>query len=139
MRIQLTVIIICISFIASAQEKKQAPKKEAEEENIFAKIEVEAHTDRATFQRYIAKNITLPDSVWNTLEAGQDKVTVVFIIDQYGRMTDVKAENAAGNPLAALAVKILRNYPGKWTPANQCGRNVKAYKKETLQFCLRAD
>lgn len=135
MRVPITAFIFCCSIaMASAQDKKKAPKKEEDFTKIFTKTDYEAHTDQVAFQRYILKHISLPDSVLSTLSPEQYTVTVSFVIDKYGRMEEVKAENASGNPLAGAAVKIIRNYPGKWTPANQCGRYVKSYKKQTIIF-----
>jgi hypothetical protein len=120
--------------MASAQDGKKPARKENDYHKIFTKIENEANTDPVAFQRYIAKHMSLPDSIAGRLSPEQYTVTVSFVIDKYGRMEDVKAENAADNPLAAMAVKIIRNYPGKWTPANQCGVYVKSYKKQKIIF-----
>lgn len=133
MRAILTAIIL-FSISASAQVKKQKPG-----EQIFEKIEINAHTDRAQFARYLMRHITLPDSLIEEKGVANLTVVVSFIVDQYGRVTDVKAESDPGYGLGARAVKIIKNYPGSWTPAVQCGRQVKSYKKEIIRFCLAAD
>lgn len=141
MQIRLTAVIIlcCSAFIVSAQDKKKAPAKPKVEENILVKVENEAHTDLAAWQKYLLKHSLLLDSAWQKLPAGSYEAEVLFIVDKYGRLTDIKAEKDPGHGLGAYAVKIIRNYNGTWTPAIQCGRAVSAYKKQKITFEIVAD
>jgi periplasmic protein TonB len=138
MRTLLTAIFLLLiaSLTASAQDKKQAPKKEEEEQTVFTKIEIEAQTDMKQWNRYIMKNLTVPDSSLAQSGMANLNVVVSFIVDQYGRMTDVKVEKDPGHGLGARIVKVVRNYPGTWTPSIQCGRAVKSYKRMPIKVCL---
>jgi hypothetical protein len=137
MRALLTAIFLLFitSMGASAQVKKQSPKKE-EEELVFTKIEIEAQTDMKQWNRYIMKNFPAPDSTALQSGATNLNVVVLFIVDQYGRMTDVKVEKDPGHGIGARIEKVVRNYPGTWTPSIQCGRAVKSYKKIPITVCL---
>ena len=129
------MIFICIgSSIASAQEKRKVSKNEFEEK-VFTKIEVEGGPD-AGWVPYLQKHSKLPDSVAKTIPAGAYTVTVAFIVDRYGSIIEVKADNDPGYGLAARAVKAIKNYKGKWTPANQCGNTVKSYKKQAITYVV---
>lgn len=133
------IFIICIgSSIASAQEKKKAPQK-ADEVQIFTKVENEAHTDMAAWSRYLYQQAKLPDSVAKEIPPGCYTVVVTFIVDIYGGITEVKAEKDPGYGLGAKAVKAIRNYKGKWNPASQCGRLVKAYRKQSIMYTVMAE
>jgi periplasmic protein TonB len=135
MRVLLTAITLAISLAAAAQDKKQASKKQQDEDLVFTKIEIEAQTDMNQWRRYILKNFPLPDSSAPS-DLANINVVVSFIIDQYGRMTDVKVEKDPGYGLKARIEKVVRDYPGTWKPSIQCGVAVKSYKKIPIMVCL---
>ena len=140
MRTILTAIFfICIgSSMASAQVKKKAAQKE-DENQIFAKVENEAHPDMAAWTRYLNQQAKLPDSVSKDIPPGCYTVVVTFIVDIYGGITEVKAEKDPGYGLGSMAVKAIRNYKGKWNPASQCGNLVKAYRKQPITYTIEAE
>ncbi|HEU5365127.1 MAG TPA: energy transducer TonB, partial [Hanamia sp.] len=59
---------------------------------------------------------------------------VRFIVDKTGTVSDVQATTMKGSKLAEIAVNAIRKGP-KWTPAQQNGRFVNAYRLQpvTLQ------
>lgn len=136
MRTILTaIILICIgSSIASAQKKEKISSKE--DEIVFIKQEIVAHPDQAAWDAYLQKHSKLPDSMANTIPAGTYTVSVTFIVDIYGNIIDVKADNDPGYGLSARAVKTIKGYKGKWTPGNQCGRPVKMYRKQPITYVV---
>jgi protein TonB len=136
-QITIAIIIICLSSDhLSAQVKKQAAPKENDDAQVFKKVENEAHTDQALWDKYVTKCIQLPDSVWKTIPSGKYSIVVSFIVNIYGDIIDVKADNDPGYGLAAIAIKAVRNYRGKWYAASQCGRLVKAYRKQPFVFSI---
>lgn len=133
------IFFICnSSVIASAQEKKTVPKQEVQIENIFTRVEIEAHTDPAAWHRYLHRNLKL-DSTYKDVPPGCYTVVVSFVVDIYGGITDVKVVSDPGYGLGQVAAKAVRNYKGKWTPASQCGRLVKSYKKQPIIFTLTSE
>ena len=112
---------------------------QAQEENkVFEKVELEAHPDRKEWAAHISKKTQLPDSVVKDIPAGTYKVSVQFVVDVHGNLGQIKAKNDPGYGLAKMAMNIISAYKGKWQPANQCGRNVKAYREEVIVFIIPA-
>lgn len=112
--------------------------KAQDENKVFEKIEVNAHTDQKTWAEHISKKTQLPDSAIKDIPAGTYKVNIQFIIDVHGNMGQIKAMNDPGFGLAERAINAISSYKGGWKPANQCGRNVKAYRKEQVVFIVPA-
>ena len=112
--------------------------KAQDENKVFEKIEINAHTNQKAWAEHISKKTQLPDSVLKDIPAGTYKVNVQFIVDVHGNMGQIKTMNDPGYGLAERAINAVSSYKGEWKPANQCGRNVKAYKKETIVFVVPA-
>lgn len=112
---------------------------QAQEENkVFEKVEVNAHTNEKAWTEHISKKTQLPDSVAKDIPAGTYKINVQFVVDVHGNIGQIKAKNDPGYGLAKIATNIISTYKGKWQPANQCGRNVKAYKEQAITFIIPA-
>lgn len=107
-----------------------------ERQSTFTKVEIEAYTDSKAWTEHITKSTRLPDSLLDHIPPGSYKVNVQFIIDKHGNIGQVKAKNNPGYGLEAIAVKIISNYKGAWHPASQCGRNVNAYREQSLTFVI---
>jgi len=110
--------------------------KAQDENKVFEKIEINAHTNQKQWIEHISKKTQLPDSVLRDIPPGTYKINVQFIVDIHGSLGQVKAKNDPGYGLAQRAINIISAYKGKWEPANQCGRNVKAYREEVLIFII---
>ena len=110
--------------------------KAQDENKVFEKIEINAHTSQKAWAEHISKKTQLPDSVLKDIPAGTYKVNVQFVVDVHGNIGQVKAKNDPGYGLAEMAVEVISTYKGKWQPANQCGRNVKAYKEQPIVFIV---
>ena len=46
--------------------------------------------------------------------------------------------NDPGYGLAKKALNVVSSYKGEWKSANQCGRNVKAYRTQSIVFSVPA-
>ena len=112
--------------------------KAQDENKVFEKIEINAHTSQKAWAEHISKKTQLPDSVLKDIPAGIYKVNVQFIVDVHGNMGQINTMNDPGYGLAQRAINAVSSYKGEWKPANQCGRNVKAYRKETIVFIVPA-
>jgi len=110
--------------------------KAQDENKVFEKVEINAHTNQKQWIEHISKKTQLPDSVLRDIPPGTYKINVQFIVDIHGNLGQVKAKNDPGYGLAQRAINIISTYKGKWEPANQCGRNVKAYREEVLIFII---
>src|SRR6187551_520846 len=110
--------------------------KAQDENKVFAKVEQNANTDQKTWMDHISKKTQLPDSIVKDIPIGSYKVNIQFVVDIHGNIGQVKAKNDPGYGLAKMAVDVISTYKGKWQPANQCGRNVKAYKEQPITFIV---
>ena len=67
-------------------------------------------------------------------DAGKAGTCVVqFIVDREGNISEVEALTMKGTKLAEICVNAIKRGP-KWTPAEQNGRKVKAYRKQPVTF-----
>ena len=123
-----------ILFIAAAFSFSIANAQK--EDKVFEKIELEAHTDARQWADHISRKIQLHDSVLRNIPPGSYPVKIQFIIDVHGNLGQIKAMNDPGYGLAQKAVNSISTYKGKWQSANQCGRNVKAYRTEVITFAI---
>lgn len=110
--------------------------KAQDENKVFEKVEQNANTDQKTWNEHISKKTQLPDSVIKDIPAGTYKVNVQFIVDVHGNMGQIKALNDPGYGLTKRALNAVSSYKGEWKPANQCGRNVNAYRKQSIVFIV---
>lgn len=122
-----SILAVFTGILVSAQEA----------ENVFTKVEIGANTDRRKWMTHIRKGTQLPDSVIQTIPDGQYKVKVQFVINQHGDMGQLKLLEDPGYGLGQRALQLVSQYPDRWTPASQCGRNVKAYKQEVIVYEIK--
>ena len=123
-------------FLAVAASFLSLSMNAQKEVNVFEKVEIEAGTNEKAWKEHIAKKTQLPDSILNSIPAGSYQVKVQFIIDKHGNIGQIKAKNDPGFGLAKRAENIVLSYNGTWRPATQCGRNVNAYKTQTITFVI---
>jgi len=126
---RLLIITICTLYCAFVFGQE-------EESKVFEKIEITASTDTKLWNQHIQRYSKLPDSIQQKIPSGTYKVEVQFVINKMGDLGSVKAKNNPGYGLNKIAEKIISNYPGRWRPANQCGRDVSAYRTEQIVFII---
>ena len=111
--------------VAAPVEKKE------DEDKVFTKVEIEASFPggASAWTKYVQRAI----------EANQDEFTetdygtcvVKFIVDKSGKVSDVEATSMKGSKLAEVATNAIRKGPN-WTPAQQNGRYVNAYRLQPV-------
>ena len=111
--------------VAAPVEKKE------DEDKVFTKVEIEASFPggASAWTKYVQRAI----------EANQDEFTesdygtcvVKFIVDKSGKVSDVEATTMKGSKLAEVATNAIRKGPN-WTPAQQNGRYVNAYRLQPV-------
>jgi protein TonB len=113
----------------------EAPKKVEEDyDKTFTKVEIESEFPggSAAWLRYLNKNLHYPDDAINNEIQGI--VTVQFIVDREGNVSDVQAVSGPEQGgLREEAVRVIRK-SGKWTAAVQNGNKVKSYKRQPVTF-----
>jgi protein TonB len=105
-----------------------------DEDKVFQKVEIEAKFpggDKA-WAKYISREINrYIDELQDAGKAGT--CVVQFIVDREGNISEVEALTMKGTKLAEICVNAIKRGP-KWTPAEQNGRKVKAYRKQPVTF-----
>ncbi|HSV10153.1 MAG TPA: energy transducer TonB [Hanamia sp.] len=116
------------NVVAPPAEKKEDPDK------VFTKVEIEAQFPGGpqAWTRYVTRAIQ--SQIDEFTDADYGTCVVRFIVDKTGQVSDVQATTMKGSKLAEIAVNAIRKGP-KWTPAQQNGRYVNAYRLQpvTLQ------
>lgn len=142
MRIVFYIILLfSLPVTAFSQNKKPTVAKQkpevVEEDKIFQKVELDTGpVDPVAWNKYLQKNVQLPDSIAKQIPKGIYKVVVKFIVDKDGYIGQVQAVDDPGFGLAEKAVQIIRNYNIAWRPASQCGRTVKSYRMQPIIFSI---
>jgi protein TonB len=115
-------------------------KKDEDENKVFEKVEVEASFPggERDWRKYLERNLDANTPVENGAPEGSFTVTVQFIVDKEGNISDVRALSNHGYGMEEEAVKVIKKGP-KWVPAIQNGRNVKAYRKQPITFVVSAE
>ncbi len=110
-----------------------APKKDkADETLIVVQIQAKFPGGDEAWRKYIAKEIERhTDELQEDGKAGA--CIVQFIVDEEGKISEVEALTMKGSKLAELCVNAIRKGPD-WTPAENNGMKVKAYRKQPVTF-----
>ena len=115
----------------------EAPKED-DEGKVFNKVEIEAEFPGGTgaWTKYLKNNLDANTPVDNGASEGTYQVIVRFIVSKDGSISDVVAETKHGFGMEAEAMKIIKKGP-KWTPAQQNGRMVNAYRRQPITFVVQ--
>jgi TonB family protein len=112
-------------------------KKESKDDKAFVVVDENASFqggDINKFSQYIVERLVIPDSLAHTDIS--DKVIVQFVIDQKGKMNDIKIIRSMHPVLDKEIVKIVKNGP-RWTPAKINNKNVKQQFTLPITFHLQ--
>jgi len=107
------------------------------EDKVFTKVDNEAQFPggNAAWVRYVQKKIDSFNPANNGAAPGKYQVIVRFIVGQDGGVSHVTAETNYGHGMEEVSKGIIQNGPN-WKPALQNGRNVKAYRRQTITFVV---
>lgn len=113
-----------------AEVKKPEPEPE-----IFTKVEIDAAYPggAGAWRSFLERNLRGETPVDNGASPGNYTVIVQFVVDVAGNVSDVKPLTSLGYGMEQEAVRVLKK-SGKWKPAIQNGREVKAYRKQPITF-----
>ncbi len=102
------------------------------EPEVFTKVEVDAKYP-GNWRSFLERNLDGQVAVDNGASPGTYTVIIQFIVDVAGSVSDVKALTSVGFGMEQEAVRVIKK-SGKWNPAIQNGREVKAYRKQPITF-----
>ena len=112
-------------------------KDETNYDQTFTKVEVEADFPggMGAWRKFLERNLSADVATSAGAPAGSYTVVVQFIVDKEGNVSEVKAQTSHGYGMEEEAVRVIKR-SGKWTPAIQNGRQVKAYRKQPVTFMV---
>ncbi|HKH59232.1 MAG TPA: TonB family protein [Flavitalea sp.] len=110
------------------------PLSEQASEHLTAEVDAHYEGGRVAWQNYINRSLRYPKEARD--ERIQGTVTVRFMIDTAGNVSDVTAVGGPmGGGLRREAIRVVQG-SGKWVPALRNGRKVRIYKKLAIPFKL---
>ncbi len=113
----------------------EAPKVVEDYDKEFKTVQIEAKFPGgpSAWNKFLERNLNSNTPVDNGAPPGNYTVTVSFLVDKDGNISEVNAINNPGFGTAAEAVRAIKKGP-KWIPAVQNGRNVIYRQKQNITF-----
>jgi len=87
----------------------------------------------AAFYQHVSNNIRYPQQARRMGIEG--KVFIGFVVDEYGRLTQLKVVKGIGAGCDEEALRVVQTSP-PWKPGNQRGKNVKVRMVVPIRFML---
>jgi protein TonB len=110
-------------------------KIDADEDAVFEKVEIEANFPGGIekWRRYLERNCNAQIAVDKGAPTGNYVVSIQFVVDTVGNISDIKPLTDHGYGMEEEAVRIIQRGP-KWNPAIQNKNKVKSYKRQLITF-----
>ena len=128
LKVALMMFVLLFSFMTStAQTKKN--------DMVFDVVEVmpQFPGGQIAMLQYLMKNIKYPEQAMK--EGIQGRVTVRFIVEKDGSISDVKPVLSVHPLLNKEAVRVVKSMP-KWSPGKQNGKPVRVQLIVPIMFKL---
>ena len=128
LKVALMMLVLLFSFMTStAQTKKN--------DMVFDVVEVmpQFPGGQIAMLQYLMKNIKYPEQA--VKEGIQGRVTVRFIVEKDGSISDVKPVLSVHPLLNKEAVRVVKSMP-KWSPGKQNGKPVRVRFNVPVMFKL---
>ncbi|KAA9039122.1 energy transducer TonB [Ginsengibacter hankyongi] len=105
--------------------------KDEDADKVFTKVEIDAQFPGGpgAWQKYVTRAIQA--DIDEFTESDYGTCIVKFIVDKTGKVSQVEATTMKGTKLAEIATNAIRKGPN-WTPAQQNGRYVNAYRLQPV-------
>ncbi len=113
-----------------------APKTDNQDyDKEFTSVQVEAKFPggQAAWTKFLERNLNNQTPADNGAAPGNYTVTVSFLVDKEGNISQVQALTDPGYGCAQEAVRVIQKGP-KWQPAIQNGRKVIYRQKQNITF-----
>ncbi len=106
----------------------------------FERVEVEASFPGgpSAWLKFLTKTVNGSVPTDNNAPSGTYTVVIQFVVDKDSSISEFKALTKHGYGMEEEVIRALR-LSGKWIPAMQNGRIVKAYRKQPVTFNVEMD
>lgn len=128
LKVALMMLVLLFSFMTStAQTKKN--------DMVFDVVEVmpQFPGGQIAMLKYIMENMKYPKQAMK--EGIQGRVTVSFIVEKDGRVSNVRLLHSVQSALDKEAIRVVKSMP-KWTPGKQNGKPVRVRFNLPVMFKL---
>ena len=129
LKVALMMLVLLFSFMTStAQTKKN--------NMVYDVVEVmpQYPGGQIAMLKYIMENIKYPEQAMK--EGIQGRVTVSFIVEKDGRVSNVRLLRSVQSSLDKEAVRVVKSMP-KWSPGKQKGKPVRVRFVVPVMFKLK--
>ena len=115
-----------------------APSRGPESEPTFTSVEAAPQFagGQAAWGTFLQKNLNRDVTQGSGLTPGNYTVTLEFIVEKDGSISNVKALSKVSKNLETEAIRVMSNSP-RWIPAVQNGRKVRTYWKQAFPFTVQ--
>lgn len=142
MKIQFMTGIMAF-VISTATAIAQLPGNDSTltiEDKIFEPVEVEATYPggASAWLNFLIKTVDGTIATNNNAPSGTYSVVIQFVVDKDSSITEFKALTNHGYGMEKEVIRALR-LSGKWIPALQNGKPIKAYRKQPVTFRVDPD
>jgi N-acetylmuramoyl-L-alanine amidase len=119
---------------------KEQAKPDEGYDKVFTKTQVPASFPGGfkAWQEYLTKNLDVDVPVKNGAPPGKYNVTLRFLVDEQGGISNIEAENDPGYGTAAEAINLIKKGPN-WVPAKQNGKDIRYLMKQSITFFVPED
>jgi len=106
----------------------------------FERVEVEASFPGGlpSWKTFLMKNLNANTPVDNGAPSGKYTIIVQFVVGKDGTVSNIKPLTKFGYGMEDEVVRILAR-SGNWSPAQQNGRPVNAYRKQPVTFVVEQE
>ena len=128
LKVALMMLVLLFSFMTStAQTKKN--------NMVYDVVEVmpQYPGGQIAMLKYIMENIKYPKQIME--EGIQGRVTVSFIVEKDGRVSNVRLLRSVQPSLDKEAIRVVKSMP-KWSPGKQKGKPVRVRFNLPVMFKL---
>lgn len=117
----LNILLFILPFVGFSQ---QLPERDPSDENVFIAVETMPEFPGGTtaMMEYLSKSVKYPSDALAVKITG--KVFVSFIINEKGKVTDVKVLRGIGTSCDKEAIRVVSEMPD-WKPGIQNDETVK--------------
>lgn len=107
--------------------------KNFDSEFVSVQVEAQFPGGQDAWKKFLERNLNSQVPADNGAPSGNYTVTVSFLVDKNGNISQVKALNDPGYGCADEAVRVIKKGPN-WISAIQNGRNVIYRQKQNITF-----
>lgn len=129
LKVALMMLVLLFSFTTSTAQTKKSNM-------VYDVVEVmpQFPGGQTAMLKYIMENIKYPKQIME--EGIQGRVTVSFIVEKDGRVSNVRLLRSVQPLLDKEAVRVVKSMP-KWSPGKQNGKPVRVRFNLPVMFKLK--